>query len=77
MHSFGPRPPVNINMANSVPDPFYNSPFSPYFRRHTPYFGQPDYRVYELNKRLQQRSEVSLYGLCSNNLLNFLSLFQI
>lgn len=28
-------------------------------RRHTPYFGQPDYRVYELNKRLQQRTEVS------------------
>lgn len=28
-------------------------------RRHTPYFGQPDYRLYELNKRLQQRSEES------------------
>lgn len=28
-------------------------------RRHTPYFGQPDYRIYELNKRLQQRTEVS------------------
>ncbi|XP_059476012.1 LIM domain-binding protein 2 isoform X3 [Neocloeon triangulifer] len=28
-------------------------------RRHTPYFGQPDYRVYELNKRLQQRTEES------------------
>jgi hypothetical protein len=28
-------------------------------RRHTPYLGQPDYRIYELNKRLQQRSEVS------------------
>ncbi|KAJ8983035.1 hypothetical protein NQ317_014332 [Molorchus minor] len=27
-------------------------------RRHTPYFGQPDYRIYELNKRLQQRTEV-------------------
>ncbi|XP_069169410.1 LIM domain-binding protein 2 isoform X5 [Procambarus clarkii] len=27
--------------------------------RHTPYFGQPDYRLYELNKRLQQRSEES------------------
>ncbi|XP_018901505.1 LIM domain-binding protein 2 isoform X2 [Bemisia tabaci] len=25
--------------------------------RHTPYFGQPDYRVFELNKRLQQRTE--------------------
>lgn len=28
-------------------------------RRHTPYFGQPDYRIYELNKRLQQRTEVN------------------
>ncbi|KAF9419570.1 hypothetical protein HW555_003848, partial [Spodoptera exigua] len=27
--------------------------------RHAPYFGQPDYRVYELNKRLQQRTEDS------------------
>lgn len=26
-------------------------------RRHS-YFGQPDYRIYELNKRLQQRTEV-------------------
>ncbi|GIY50113.1 hypothetical protein CEXT_348491 [Caerostris extrusa] len=40
-------------------DPFYASPFSNYFRRHTPYFGQPDYRIYEMNKRLQQRSEDS------------------
>ncbi|ENN80209.1 hypothetical protein YQE_03361, partial [Dendroctonus ponderosae] len=28
-------------------------------RRHTPYFGQPDYRIYELNRRLQQRTEES------------------
>ncbi|XP_068207066.1 LIM domain-binding protein 2 isoform X4 [Palaemon carinicauda] len=35
-------------------------PMNPaFFRRHTPYFGQPDYRLYELNKRLQQRSEES------------------
>ncbi|GFQ67809.1 LIM domain-binding protein 2 [Trichonephila clavata] len=27
--------------------------------RHTPYFGQPDYRIYEMNKRLQQRTEES------------------
>ena len=41
-------------------DPFYASPFSsPFYRRHTPYMGQPDFRVYELNKRLQQRPEVS------------------
>lgn len=32
--------------------PFFN-------RRHPgPYFNQPDYRIYELNKRLQQRTEV-------------------
>ncbi|KAJ9592247.1 hypothetical protein L9F63_001248, partial [Diploptera punctata] len=31
----------------------------PVCRRHTPYFGQPDYRIYELNKRLQQRTEES------------------
>lgn len=29
------------------------------YRRHTPYMGQPDYRIHELNKRLQQRSEES------------------
>merc|ERR1712071_203406 len=35
-------------------------PGPPFFgRRHPgPYFNQPDYRIYELNKRLQQRSEV-------------------
>lgn len=33
--------------------------FFSHSRRHAPYFGQPDYRVYELNKRLQQRTEVS------------------
>ncbi|XP_060084748.1 LIM domain-binding protein 2-like isoform X1 [Ylistrum balloti] len=27
--------------------------------RHTPYMGQPDYRIHELNKRLQQRTEDS------------------
>ncbi|XP_065216864.1 LIM domain-binding protein 2 isoform X2 [Planococcus citri] len=31
----------------------------PVHRRHTPYFGQPDVRIYELNKRLQQRTEES------------------
>ncbi|CAG5074364.1 Similar to LDB2: LIM domain-binding protein 2 (Gallus gallus) [Cotesia congregata] len=47
-------------------DPFYCSPFgSPYYRslpvprRHTPYFQQPDIRLYELNKRLQSRTEES------------------
>jgi len=28
-------------------------------RRAAPYFGQPDYRIYELNRRLQQRTEES------------------
>ncbi|RWS22570.1 LIM domain-binding protein 2-like protein [Leptotrombidium deliense] len=40
-------------------DPLYGSPFSSYFRRHTPYFGSPDFRIYEINKRLQQRTEES------------------
>ncbi|KAK7109870.1 LIM domain-binding protein 2-like isoform X3 [Littorina saxatilis] len=44
------------------PDPFYNSPFSPFYRRPAPSFmgqQQPDYRIHELNKRLQQRNEES------------------
>lgn len=28
------------------------------FRRHTPYYTHPDIRIYELNRRLQQRTEV-------------------
>jgi len=50
------------NMMNSVlpgSDPYYMSPLSAIYRRHTPYMGQPDYRIHELNKRLQQRTEVS------------------
>ncbi|XP_046576585.1 LIM domain-binding protein 2-like isoform X1 [Haliotis rubra] len=46
-------------MMNMNPDPFYSSPFSTFYRRPTPYMGQPDYRIYELNKRLQQRTEDS------------------
>ncbi|XP_047001550.1 LIM domain-binding protein 2 isoform X5 [Schistocerca americana] len=38
---------------------WYRSKSLPVPRRHTPYFGQPDYRIYELNKRLQQRTEES------------------
>ncbi|EDO27910.1 predicted protein [Nematostella vectensis] len=30
-----------------------------YFRRHTPYYTHPDVRIYELNRRLQQRTEES------------------
>ncbi|XP_066587216.1 LIM domain-binding protein 2-like isoform X2 [Prorops nasuta] len=62
-HPQGPGVPGQPHMHN---DPFYCSPFgSHYFRslpvprRHTPYFNQPDYRLYELNKRLQQRTEES------------------
>ncbi|XP_064602215.1 LIM domain-binding protein 2-like isoform X2 [Liolophura sinensis] len=50
-------PPQDAMPMNS--DPFYASPFSTYYRRHTPYMGQPDFRIYELNKRLQQRTEES------------------
>ncbi|XP_044761134.1 LIM domain-binding protein 2 isoform X7 [Coccinella septempunctata] len=42
-------PPMGTAFYRSLPVP----------RRHTPYFGQPDYRIYELNKRLQQRTEES------------------
>ncbi|XP_021939195.1 LIM domain-binding protein 2 isoform X5 [Zootermopsis nevadensis] len=58
--------PMMPGMPHVHNDPFYCSPFgSPYYRclpvprRHAPYFGQPDYRMYELNKRLQQRTEES------------------
>ncbi|PRD31970.1 UNVERIFIED_CONTAM: LIM domain-binding protein 2 [Trichonephila clavipes] len=55
------KPMLNSGIGFPGPqnDPFYASPFSNYFRRHTPYFGQPDYRIYEMNKRLQQRTEES------------------
>ncbi|XP_014480509.1 PREDICTED: LIM domain-binding protein 2 isoform X3 [Dinoponera quadriceps] len=57
-HPQGPGVPGQPHMQ--PPDPFYCSPFgTPYYRRHTPYFSQPDYRLYELNKRLQQRTEES------------------
>ncbi|XP_071982144.1 LIM domain-binding protein 2 isoform X3 [Engystomops pustulosus] len=46
-------------MSSSQHDPFYSSPFGPFYRRHTPYMVQPEYRIYELNKRLQSRTEDS------------------
>lgn len=51
-------------MASGAPphDPFYSSPFGPFYRRHTPYVVQPEYRIYEMNKRLQARTEVSEGG---------------
>ena len=53
------------------PDPFFTSPFSPFYRRPAPSFmgqQQPDYRIHELNKRLQQRNEVS--SRCSAGLIS-------
>ncbi|XP_062856063.1 LIM domain-binding protein 2a isoform X4 [Trichomycterus rosablanca] len=46
-------------MSNPAHDPFYASPFGPFYRRHAPYAMQPEYRIYELNKRLQSRTEES------------------
>ncbi|XP_053314276.1 LIM domain-binding protein 2 isoform X1 [Spea bombifrons] len=46
-------------MSSTPHDPFYSSPFGPFYRRHTPYMIQPEYRIYEMNKRLQSRSEDS------------------
>lgn len=37
----------NFDVASSV------------YRRPSPYFGSPDFRIFEMNKRLQQRSDVS------------------
>ncbi|CAH0698459.1 unnamed protein product [Spodoptera exigua] len=52
-HPHPPHPPM-------PPHPHMMAPLPPPVdRRHAPYFGQPDYRVYELNKRLQQRTEDS------------------
>ncbi|CAN2388544.1 LIM domain-binding protein 2 isoform [Pristimantis euphronides] len=46
-------------MSSTPHDPFYSSPFGPFYRRHSPYMVQPEYRIYELNKRLQSRTEDS------------------
>nr|XP_033804685.1 LIM domain-binding protein 2 isoform X7 [Geotrypetes seraphini] len=46
-------------MSSTPHDPFYSSPFGPFYRRHTPYMVQPEYRIYEMNKRLQFRTEDS------------------
>lgn len=51
----GPGPGMPMHGPGGPPGPMNPA----FFRRHTPYFGQPDYRLYELNKRLQQRSEES------------------
>ncbi|XP_016332065.1 LIM domain-binding protein 2 isoform X4 [Sinocyclocheilus anshuiensis] len=46
-------------MSNPPHDPFYSSPFGPFYRRHSPYMVQPEFRIYEMNKRLQSRTEES------------------
>ncbi|XP_029108363.1 LIM domain-binding protein 2 isoform X5 [Scleropages formosus] len=46
-------------MSSAPHDPFYSSPFGPFYRRHSPYAVQPEYRIHELNKRLQSRTEES------------------
>uniref|UniRef100_A0ABM5GHP0 LIM domain-binding protein 2 isoform X2 n=1 Tax=Pogona vitticeps TaxID=103695 RepID=A0ABM5GHP0_9SAUR len=46
-------------MSSTPHDPFYSSPFGPFYRRHTPYMVPPEYRIYEMNKRLQARTEDS------------------
>nr|XP_013035780.1 LIM domain-binding protein 2 isoform X3 [Anser cygnoides] len=46
-------------MSSTPHDPFYSSPFGPFYRRHTPYMVQPEYRIYEMNKRLQSRTEIA------------------
>jgi len=55
----GPGGPMPGGPPMPGQDPFYSSPFSTFYRRPIPYTGQPDYRIYELNKRLQQRTEES------------------
>ncbi|XP_050497613.1 LIM domain-binding protein 2 isoform X3 [Diabrotica virgifera virgifera] len=55
----GPMEPAHGMMSRQMGGPIPVEQGSlPVPRRHTPYFGQPDYRIYELNKRLQQRTEV-------------------
>ena len=50
------------------PDPFYASSLSRVvYRRHSPYMNQPDYRIHELNKRLQSRPEVSVRARASRD----------
>ncbi|OQR72152.1 LIM domain-binding protein 2-like, partial [Tropilaelaps mercedesae] len=45
--------------CGSNPGIFRPFPSRPPPRHHGPYLGQPDYRIYEMNKRLQQRTEES------------------
>ena len=46
MNAMGPGDPMFGPGPNKIPpgDPFYSSPFSPYYRRHTPYMASPEYR---------------------------------
>uniref|UniRef100_A0A146L0J9 LIM domain-binding protein 2 n=4 Tax=Lygus hesperus TaxID=30085 RepID=A0A146L0J9_LYGHE len=57
----GPMPAGGLGMPPHMQGPVdrIDQGCVPVPRRHTPYFGQPDYRIYELNKRLQQRTDES------------------
>uniref|UniRef100_UPI00358F74BC LIM domain-binding protein 1-like isoform X1 n=2 Tax=Myxine glutinosa TaxID=7769 RepID=UPI00358F74BC len=46
-------------MLDREPGPFPPSYMEPDVGRHTPYVIQPEYRLHELNKRLQARTEES------------------
>ena len=53
-------PTVMAPGPNSVPpNEFYPPPFSPYMRRPNPFHATADFRIYEFNRRLQLRPEVS------------------
>uniref|UniRef100_A0A8B9U7C7 LIM domain binding 2 n=1 Tax=Anas zonorhyncha TaxID=75864 RepID=A0A8B9U7C7_9AVES len=66
---FSPFPPQVICRLPSQPSHFPKERTSPFcfslhcqdfsLRRHTPYMVQPEYRIYEMNKRLQSRTEDS------------------
>lgn len=60
----GPRADSAPGTMSGAPrDPFYSSPFGPFYRRHAPTAAQPQYRIHELNKRLQSRSEVRMQSI--------------
>jgi hypothetical protein len=63
--TMGPYNPAHLHHPNLHPLQHPGGPppnhMQPPHGRHTPYFGQPDYRIYEMNKRLQQRTEVLIH----------------
>ncbi|CAG0890802.1 unnamed protein product, partial [Cyprideis torosa] len=61
----GPMPPSGVPPGGPGPGgPMHGGPMPPhmmppFMRRHTPFFNQPEFRIHELNRRLQQRCEES------------------